>query len=183
MKEGRTMKRVSLLLAVVIGIGSLGVLAATPAGDQTQATKVRVGTYDSRAIAVAYAASKFNPVAEKMKEHERAKKAGDAAKVAELEKWGQSHQRMLHFQGFGRVPVKELLEHVKDGVAKVAADRGLSIITADCDYAAADVEVVDVTDDLVELFNPSDRTREMARKVRDVEPIALTVLADLPADQ
>jgi hypothetical protein len=177
------MKRIDLMVTLLVVCGALGVIAAAPAGDQAQAAKVRIGTYDNRAIAVAYAASTFNPVAQKMKEHAAAKKAGDAAKVAELEKWGESHQRMLHFQGFGRVPVTDLLEHVKDGVAKVATDRGLSAITMSCDQAHADVEVVDVTDDLVELFNPSDRTREMARKMRDAEPVSLLVLADMPADQ
>jgi hypothetical protein len=177
------MKRLSLLLAVLFVVGSLGALAAAPADDRPQAAKVRVGTYDNRAIAVAYAASTFNPVAAKMKEHKAAKQAGDAAKVAELEAWGKSHQRMLHFQGFGRVPVSDLLEHVKDGVAKVAADRGLAVITMNCDYVAADIEVVDVTDDLVELFHPTDRTRDMARKVRDAMPVSLVVLADMPAEQ
>jgi hypothetical protein len=177
------MKRIALMLTVIVIGGALAAVGAAPAGNQPQTAKVRIGTYDSRAIAVAYAASTFNPVAAKVKEHEAAKQAGDAAKVAELEKWGESHQRMLHFQGFGRVPVGDLLEHVKDGVAKVAADRGVAVITMACDHAAAGVEVVDVTDDLVELFGPSDRTREMARKVRDAEPVSLLVLADLPANQ
>jgi hypothetical protein len=177
------MKRIALMLTVIVLCGAIAAIGAAPAGEQPQTAKVRIGTYDNRAIAVAYAASTFNPVAEKVKEHAAAKQAGHAAKVAELEAWGPSHQRMLHFQGFGRVPVTDLLEHVKDGVAKVAADRGVSVITMSCDYAAADVEVVDVTDDLVELYHPTDKTREMVRKIRDVEPVSLLELADMPANQ
>ena len=157
-------------------------IAAAQSGESATA-KVRVGTYDPRAIAVAYAASKFNPVSEKMKEYEAAKKAGDQAKTAELEAWGKNHQRILHFQGFGHVPVNDLLEHVKEGVARLAEERGLSIIAMECDHVAADVDVVDVTDDLVELFEPTERSREMVGKVRQAQPVSLLELADLPAEQ
>jgi hypothetical protein len=172
------------VLVVAIAAVSLSSRAAQQPGaaDPPAAGKTRIGTYDNRSIAVAYAASKFNPVGEKLKERDAAKQAGDAAKIAELEAWGKSHQRMLHFQGFGRVPVKDLLEHVKDGLAQVAKDHQLTAIVMDCDYTAADTEVVDVTDDLVDLFQPTDRVRDMARKVRDAEPVSIIVLADLPAD-
>jgi hypothetical protein len=36
------------------------------AGDTPKGKKIRIGTYDSRAIAIAYAPSRFNPVREKM---------------------------------------------------------------------------------------------------------------------
>jgi hypothetical protein len=173
----------ALVAAVVTVQLSRGVAQQPEASDPPAAAgKTRIGTYDNRAIAVAYAASQFNPVGEKVKERDAAKQAGDAAKIAELEAWGKSHQRMLHFQGFGHMPVKDLLEYVKDGVAQVAKDQKLAAIVMDCDFVAADVEVVDVTDDLVELFNPTDRTRDMARKIRDAEPVSIIVLADLPAD-
>jgi hypothetical protein len=177
------MKRTTILVAAIVAVCCLGAWTkAQNDAPSPAAGKLRVGTYDSRAIAVAYAASAFNPVAEKMKEHAAAKAAGDAAKVAELEAWGETHQRMLHFQGFGRVPVKDLLEHVRAGVTQIAADERLAIVTMDCDFAGADVEVVDVTEQLVELFKPTERTREMARKVRAAQPVSLTDLADMPAN-
>lgn len=166
----------------VAAVGAAGLMAAAETGDAAAPAKVRVGTYDSRAIAVAYAASELNPVREKMKEYEAAKQAGDKSKMAELQSWGKSHQRMLHFQGFGRVPVAELLAPVKEGVARVAADRKLSIIVMECNFAAGDVEIVDVTDELVELFHPTAKTRETVRELRKVEPISLIKLAELPAE-
>ena len=72
--------------------------AATPStGQPTTGSKVRVGIYDNRAIAIAYAASSFDPVSGKMKEYEAAKQAGDKKRVKELESWGKAHQRLLHF--------------------------------------------------------------------------------------
>jgi hypothetical protein len=168
--------------AAVAAVGAAGLIAAAQTGGTAAPAKVRVGTYDNRAIAVAYAASKFNPVRDKMKEYEAANQAGDKSKMAELESWGKTHQRLLHFQGFGRVPVADLLEPVKEGVVRVAAERQLAIITMECNFAADEVEVVDVTGELVELFHPNAKTRETARQMQKVEPVSLIELADLPAE-
>lgn len=158
---------------------------ATPHLSPTKAkvgenTKVRIGTYDNRAIAVAYAASKYNPVKEKMEAYKRAKAAGDAKTMKELEAWGEQHQRLLHFQGFGRVPVEDLLEPVKEKVRALAQQRSLAAITMGCTFAGADVELVDITEDLVKLYEPSERTLTMARSVRTAKVVDLLKLADMP---
>jgi hypothetical protein len=168
------------LLSVVLVIGlSVALMAADrPASQASSGGKVRIGTYDNRAVAVAYAASRFNPVREKMAEQEAAKKAGDQQKLKELEAWGEQHQRMLHFQGFCRVPVTDLLEPVKKQMTTIVADQRLAAIAMSCDVVAPDVEVVDVTEQLVDLFEPTAKTREMAKKVRAVPPASLLDVAD-----
>ena len=171
------------LARFVSSFGLVFFLTTFAAGQQATPTKVRIGTYDNRSIAVAYAASSLNPVREKMAELDAAKKAGDEKKIKELEAWGRDHQRMLHFQGFARVPVGDLLAPVKDQVAQIAAEEKVFAIVMDFDYRAFDVEAVDVTEKLVELYKPTNKTREMARKVREAKPVSLTVLADLPADK
>ena len=137
------------------------------------AAKVRVGTYDSRAIAVAYAPSKFNPVGEKRRELEAAKAAGDTERVAELEAWGPKHQRALHRQGFGRVPVDDLLAHVADRLPEAARAAGVDVIVFDCSWAGPEVEVVDVTHELVALFDPSERTLTTVEELLEHEPVDL----------
>jgi len=134
---------------------------------------VRVGVYDNRAIAVAYAPSRFNPVPEKMIEHERAKAAGDTARVEEFEAWGEALQRTLHRQAFGRVPVDGLLLHVADGLAEVASAKDLDLIARHCDHTASHVEIVDVTDDLVRLFEPSEKTLATVADLCKRDPIDL----------
>lgn len=152
----------------------LAFLGDTPARVQEATTsEVRVGTYDNRAIAVAYAASRFNPVAEKMQLHKQAKQAGDLARVAELEAWGERHQRQLHRQGFARVPVDDLLEPVKTGLAEVARTQDLDLIAWSCDYAREGVQVVDVTDAVVALFEPSAKTLATVAQVREHAPVGL----------
>ncbi|HOC31087.1 MAG TPA: hypothetical protein PKK84_02470 [Armatimonadota bacterium] len=170
---------VGVVLAMVVAHRQ-DVLAAAPKAASSTG-KVRIGVYDSRAIAVAWAASEFNPVRQKMAEHTEAKKKNDVKKAEELEAWGNAKQRLLHFQGFGRVPVDDLLTPVKKGVATVAKEKKLAAIVMQCDYTAPNVEVVDVTNALVDLYEPNDRTREIVRTLRDVKPVGLLELADMKA--
>lgn len=143
--------------------------------------KIRVGTYESRAVAIAYAASRFNLLKDKMADYERAKATGDQERMKELEILGKEHQRQLHFQGFGRVPVGDLLELVKEQVAKIGRERRLAAITMSCDFTSNEVELVDITDELVKLFEPSEKTLEHVRQIRKVKPIPLTQLGGVPA--
>lgn len=137
------------------------------------APAARIGVYDSRAVAVAYAASRFNPVREKMKEMKAAKAIGNQPKIKELEEWGQAHQRQLHRQGFGRVPVDDLLAHVKDQLPAVAGRAGVVAIAMSCDWTGAEVETIDVTDALVALFEPSARTLSIVRDMKGKAPLPL----------
>jgi hypothetical protein len=176
------MSRIVLVLAALLAFGAGATLGVGQTKDGAAAAgKIRIGTYDNRSVAVAYAASRYNPVKEKMAAYERAKAAGDRETLKELESWGEHHQRLLHFQGFGRVPVGDLLEPVKDRVQELARRRGLAAITMACDYTAGDVELVDVTEDLVKLYDPSEKTLAAARDVRSAKPVDLVRLADLPA--
>ena len=160
----KTICRTLLLLAMVpVSLHAYG----------QEGTKTRIGTYDSRAIAIAYAPSKFNPVAENMKAYEKAKAAGDEKRMEELEQWGKKHQRQLHRQGFAIVPVTDLLDHVEDKLPEVAQAAGVVAIVRACDFQSDQVELVDVTDRLVELFDPSEKTLENARSIRTKPPVDL----------
>jgi hypothetical protein len=181
--QGASMTSRTVLVSaalLALGVGTALGVGQTKDG-AAGAGKVRIGTYDNRSIAVAYAASRHNPVKEKMAAYARAKAAGDRATVQELETWGERHQRLLHFQGFGRVPVGDLLEPVKDRVQELARRRGLAAVSQVCDYAAGDVELVDITEDLVKLYDPSEKALAMAREVRSAKPVDLVRLAELPA--
>ena len=170
-----------LLTVLVSALGLALGTGLTPACDEAPKSKIRIGTYDNRSIAVAYAASKYNPVKEKMAAYRKAKDAGEKEKMKTLEEWGENHQRVLHFQGFGRVPVGDLLEPVKDQVRDLVKQKGLAAITMACDFASPDVELVDITDDLVKLFDPTDRTITMAKNIRSAKVVDLVELSNLPA--
>ena len=165
------MKRVLQVLPILVAVAA--VAAFTGGQGQEAQPKLRIGTYDNRAIAVAFVRWSQNPMVARRAEHEAAKRAGDQARVKALEEHGQREQRKAHRQGFARVPVDDLLAQVRPGVARVAEARGLDAIAWFCDHAGPGVELVDVTDDLVELFDPSEETLTTVREVRKHAPIDL----------
>lgn len=142
---------------------------------------IRIGVYDNRAIAIAYASSEFNPVRERMKEYEAAKERNDEATMRELEAWGEAHQRQLHRQGFGRVPVSDLLEHVRAAMPDLAARLDLDAIAFGADYVAPNAVKVDITMDLVMLFDPSEAAIRNAREVVKHDALDLDEIEELNA--
>lgn len=175
------MKTLPIGLALAAGL-LVTVLGAKASSSGTPA-KARIGTYDNRAIAVAYAASRFSPVPQRMEELRAAQAAHDDARVKELNAWGEAHQRSLHRQGFGRVPVDDLLDCVRASFPQVARDAGVDAIAWGLDFAGEGVERVDVTDALVALYEPSAKTRATIRELLERKPISLDELEKLGSDE
>jgi hypothetical protein len=144
--------------------------------DSATARPLRVGVYDSRAIAVACLRSEWwnKQIQEKMKERDKAKAAGDTQKVKELEEWGQSSQTKAHLQGFGTAPVQTLLEPVKDKLPQVAQQTGVDIIVSkwQIDYQPKDAQFVDVTDAMVALYNPNERALKSIESMKKIKPLS-----------
>jgi hypothetical protein len=165
----RTALAIIIVAALILGLS----LAAQPSIGGEKPAKLRVGTYDSRAIAIAYGNSDLCIVNEKRKQYQKAKEAGDEKLIKELEEWGPKYQRQLHRQGFGRVPVTDLLEFVKDRLPEAAEKAGVDVIAFECNYFGPGVEEVDITVDLVMLFNPSKKGLAWIEDLKEVEPLDL----------
>ena len=139
---------------------------------------LRIGTYDSRAVAVAYARSeKF---AQKMtdlhRQRSEAEKAGDKKRVEELDAQGEAMQIRMHLQGFSTAPVDDVLDTVRDKLPGLAQRKNIAAIARQADYHDASVELVDVTDELVQLFNPDAQTLKTVSQVRAQKPLAIEVV-------
>lgn len=134
--------------------------------------QVRVGVYDNRAILMAWFASKYNDVAAQQREYAKAKQAGDDERMKAVVKF----QQRLHFMGFGRAPVTELLAHVEDQLPALARELGVDVIAFECNYSGDNVEIVDVTLDLVMLYDPSPETIKSVKDVMKHGPVALEEL-------
>ena len=93
-----------------------------------------------------------------------------------LENWGQQHQRQLHRQGFAFVPVGNLLDHVRDKLPEIAKRANVVVIARSCDFKTSLVEVVDLTDELVKLFDPSEKTLKNIQIIRDKPAVDLDEL-------
>lgn len=75
---------IACALGLLVGVAAI---AHSNAGAPLQ-KNLRIGVYDPRAIAIAWAGSDFNPVKSKRAEFESAQKAGDVEKIKELKAWG-----------------------------------------------------------------------------------------------
>lgn len=152
-----------IMTAAVLALAAGYLATATPQARAAESTKklLRVGTYDSRAIAIAYAHSHFNEERCKtMKvQLDAAQAAGDEQKAAEITRQGKADQAQKHLQGFGTAPVHEYLEVVKDQIPAVAKAAGVDLIVSkwQFDYRADNIETVDLTLELAKLFDPADK--------------------------
>jgi len=174
-------KRIVLsLVCLVAGLAVWSLAAANTSVEQTNKQKVRVGVFDSRAIAIAYAHSEWNKnrLKAKMPEMEKAKAAGDTKKIKELEAWGNAQQAKMHKRGFGTAPVHDLLKHIKDEIPKIARETGVEVIVSKWDvvYQSPSVELVDITDEMVKPFKPKEKTLKIIKDMANHLPVSEEVL-------
>ena len=172
-----------ILLGLAVTLTAALSLRAQENSQQPQSSKVKIGVYDSRAVAMAFAASKHNPVREKMKEFKQAKAAGDKAKADELREWGEMLQRELHFQGFGKYPVDDYIALIKDKLPQVMAEHDLDAIAWMCHEQGENVELVDVTVDLMRLLGAQEQTIKQAEDLKQHAPVDFTTLFKMSPNQ
>jgi hypothetical protein len=170
---------IATLTAVSTLIVAMGLHQASLAQETGATTKARVGVYDSRAVAVAFAGSAaFNRWMGGLKaEHEKAKASGDQKRVAELEAEGAARQRLLHMQGFSTAQVTNILDQIKDKLPAITEKAGVKVLVSKWDRDGLarykDAELVNVTMALVDALSPSERQRKSAIAIQEHKPISL----------
>jgi hypothetical protein len=179
-KKGPSMKTVKTLGALLVIFASCAIYACVRAEDpaaKTKPAKLRVGTFDSRAIVIAYGRSAdFNQRIRKLKaDRDKAKADGDQKKALELEEQGRSGQQMFHMQGFSTASVNDILEHIKDKLPEIAKQAGVAMIVSKWDiaYQSPDAELVDITDLMVKPFSPDEKTLKTISELQKHAPIPL----------
>ncbi len=168
------MKMISSLMFLVLA--AVGCVSCDLKSDEP---KVRVGVYDSRAVAIAFAHSDLNEkrLETKMEEMEKAKAIGDTKKIKELDEWGKAQQAKLHRQGFSAASVDDILEHIRDDLPQVVEDANIIALVSKWDkktlkhYKCA--ELIDVTDMIVAPFNPDEKQLKAIEQLKNKKPIPL----------
>jgi hypothetical protein len=178
----------ALCYAMLLSTGAGGGVALGASGTQdgpTPGATVRIGTYDSRAVATAYVRSSGFAQRIKALQEQRAAavKSGDAKAVERLENQGKLMQVRIHLQGFSDAPIDDVLHAVRDQLSEVARRNSVMAIVHAADYHDPQVELVDVTDDLVNLFNPDRETLKMVNQLRKTKPAAIEEIAMMPAEK
>ena len=171
------------LAAIAAGIlwGGCAILAA---GQEQQRTELRVGVYDSRAIAIAYAPSKYtqNEIQKMYDIVHKAEAQGDTETAQKTRDTAEFMQKRRHLQGFGTAPVHELIEPVKDKLPKLAADCQVDAIVSkwEFDYLAPDAAVKDITHELVALFEPNARALNIIAHLKNWVPLPENEILEHP---
>jgi hypothetical protein len=148
-----------------------------PPGDSARSSPERIGIYDSRAVAVAYAGSAFQE--EKMNDLRnqlrKAKEAGNTREVSRLEADGKGWQAQLHRQGFGTAPVDDILAHISSDLPGIQQSAGVSVLVSKWNQPELDrhpkAERIDVTLQLVDAFHPNEKQRNRALEVQKKSPV------------
>ncbi len=170
----------AVITVLLAGLAAHTAVEARQSQKTTAGSKVRVGTFDSRAVAMAYFATKaFNGQLNGLRaEHEKAKAAEDETRVkesfAELRALGE----LMHKQGFSTWPVDNILETIKGQIPKIAKQAHVDVIICKWDvvYRRPGIEFVDVTDLMVQPFNPDEETLKTIKDVQKHDPVPLEQL-------
>jgi phage host-nuclease inhibitor protein Gam len=153
--------------------------AAEPA-PKPEKTALRVGVFDSRALALVHGRSKENlaEINKLFEEHKRLKAAGDEQKMKQLEAEGKALQQRMHEQVFSTGRVDDILKKIEDRLPEIAKEAGVDLIVSKWDlaYRAPGAEVVDVTEALVKLYQPDEKTRKILADMARKPPIPLEEL-------
>jgi hypothetical protein len=167
--------------SVKIILCAIGLLLIGPgfAHCQTASPALRIGTYDSRAIAIAYYRSgPPSQMKDLQTEYAKAKAANDDKRAKELEATGIAWQELLHEQAFSTGSISNIIATIKDKLPAIAKEAGVALLASkwDVTYRDSAVEYVDVTMSLVKLFNPGEQVMKMIEEMKTQDPVPIDSL-------
>jgi hypothetical protein len=150
--------------------------------DETNNSKVRVGTFDSRLVATAYVRSEAfqKRLAKLHADLKEAKTSGDEKRIRQLEAKGPALQTLIHKQGFSTWPVHDILRTIKDEIPGIAKQANVDVVVSKWDvvFQRKDVKFVDVTDLMVAPFHPTEETRKILEDLANKDPVPLEQLRE-----
>ncbi len=157
MKKHRT----TLIVMCVLGVLAVWAIAEeTPSPTPDAQPKIRVGTFNSRIVALAYSRSYiFKDIVSGLNARaEKAQADGNQKQADQLILRAKSMQQRASMQVFGQLPVDNILSHIKGIFPRLAKDANVELIAQKVHYQSPSVEIVDVTDTLILVFRPDEET-------------------------
>jgi hypothetical protein len=143
---------------------------------QAKSASIKIGTYDSRIVALAYSRSEhFAKVMNEMKESEAIMQSKDTVKMKETIYKIFTWQYILHQQVFSNGSSANILHIVEDKLPQLAKDACVFAIVSkwELTYADPTVELIDLTMPVSKLFNPSADFDKMVPDMQNQTPIPL----------
>jgi hypothetical protein len=167
---------------IVLSIVVLGLAGCATATAQAQTNKLRVGVYDSRAVAVAWGNSaEFKAVMKPIEaEFKQAKEAKDEKRAKEIDDQMKLRQRRAHEQAFSTGSVAPIMGTVQAHLPGVAKQAGVQIIVSkwELNHQSVEIEVVDVTDKIVALFHVSERGLKWCQEIPKTKPLSIDQITE-----
>ena len=155
--------------------------------DQPTSASTRIGTYDSRAVALAYwhEHDRLNQyIKPLMQQAQDAKDAGNTQRFQELAQKLRAHQELLHQQVFSTEPIDDILDSLPDRLAHVTAQADVTALVSKWDkqslqrYKSA--QLIDVTDLIVAQFSLTNEKLETIRQIQTQAPVSPSTLRQHP---
>jgi hypothetical protein len=173
------MKRTSI--TVTLACAWLGVCSGLAAGEtnKTISSAERIGIYDSRVVAYAsfWSEAQQRRINELAKAARAAKAAGDTNRFNELDAALKLIQEQGHLQVFSTAPVDDILAGLKDRVAEVEKEAGVSRLVSKWDETTLKeykrAGKVDVTDLLLRGFKLTEKQLKVAESFKTNAPLPL----------
>ncbi len=165
-----------LLTVLLISSGPLPDALAGSRGDSDgdgKAATLRVGVFESRAVALAYGRSELNMsrVRDLKAKHRKAEGEGDDETILECTTLGPRWQDLLHRQVFGDAPIPDILAILETRLPELLETADIDLIVTGIVTAKDGVEVVDVTTDIMNLLGVDEATLKMAGEIKDHPPV------------
>ncbi len=148
---------------------------------QQETTKLRIGIFDSRCIAMAYGRTYHIKEMDSLKiKYAKAKEEGNKELVEELGRLGPTKHLIMEQQGFSTGSILNIMEKVKDKLPSIAKENNVKLIVSKWEVMFMDesIELVDITDQLVEFFNPDEATRKIIEEIKAMEPIPMEQVSE-----
>ncbi len=142
------------------------------------ANKPKIGVYDSRSLAIAFAGSKQHEalIDDLTRKIEQAKADGDEKKADQIKKRIERERKTLHRQAFGTEPThyylsayyRKKLSQLKE---KLDLDRIVSKWNKESLEYYKDFQQIDVTEQVIEIPGPNKKQRRSALEIRKHKPL------------
>jgi hypothetical protein len=179
------MKKITILLALLFALIILidaQIQRGSSELNNTPCKRLKIGTYDSRAVTYAYFSSDQNTALRQQLKKER----DEIMKTSDTTKWKETmckvltEDYLLHQRVFATGSAAFILEKVKKQIPAIAKTAGVDVLVSKweltwCDSSAI---IVDLTDSVAQLFTPIDKlgkTYEEIKKMVKLENDEFTV--------
>jgi hypothetical protein len=149
----------------------------------TQTAKVRIGTFDSRLIALAYYGSKDyeKVVADFDKSYKDATLKKDSAVIKKLLVKGPVMERLMHDRIYGKGTINDILDNYKEKITAIAKSQNviLAVSKWEVQYKTPNVEFIDLTWKIMDIFNPSNQIIQWAKNGEKELPIKDAIFEEI----